>query len=86
MQVKSAKELFSQKKSVVVVKTSTYTHSVEVKTLGFAVETLPSFSLNISLNRSDCGNSFGVFEVYLICINRLYFSVQEITGDFPPPK
>ena len=45
--IKSAEELFSQKKSVLVVKSATYTSSVEVKTSDFFTETLPTFSVNI---------------------------------------
>ena len=40
-------------KSVLVVKSTTYSQSVEVKVLDVIVETLPTFSVNISLNRSD---------------------------------
>ena len=72
--MKSAKELFNQMKSVLVVKSATYTHSVEVKTSDFIVETLPTFSVNISLNRSNFEKSFGLFEVYIIFLNRSYFS------------
>ena len=35
IQMKSAKELFSQVKSVLVVKSATYTHLVKVKTSDF---------------------------------------------------
>ena len=55
MFIKLAEELFSQKKSILVIKSATYTHSVEGKILVFFVETLTNFSANISLNRSDCG-------------------------------
>ena len=48
--MKSAKELFNQMKSVLVVKSATYTHSMEVKTSDFIVETIPTFSVNISLD------------------------------------
>ena len=56
--LKSVKEFMSQKKLNLVVKSATYTHSVEVKTSDVFVETLSTFSVNISLNRSDCGKSF----------------------------
>ena len=46
----SAKELFSQKKSVLVVKSTTFTHSLEVNTLDFFVETVQTFSVNISID------------------------------------
>ena len=72
--MKSAKELFNQMKSVLVVKSATYTHTVEVKASDFIVETLPTFSANISLNRSSFEKSFKKFEVYVIFLNRLYFS------------
>ena len=74
--MKLAKELFSQKKSVLVVKTICYILLVEVKTLDFFFETLPNSCLNTSLNRSDCGKSFGLIEVYIICLNRLYLSIN----------
>ena len=61
-------------KSVLVVKSATYTHSVEVKTSDFIVETLPKFSITISLERSSFKKSFGVFEVYIIFLNRSYIS------------
>ena len=70
--MKSAKELFNQMKSVLVVKSAT--HSVEVKTSDFIVETLPTFSVNISLNRSSFEKSFGLFEVYIIFLTRSYYS------------
>ena len=72
--MKSAKELFNQMKSVLVVKSATYTHSVEVKTSDFIVETLPTFSVTISLNRSSFEKSFGLFEYYIIFMNRSHFS------------
>ena len=72
--MKSTKKLFNQMKSVLVVKSATCTHSVEVKTLDFIIEILPMFSVNISLNRSSCEKSFGLFEVHIIFLNRLYFS------------
>ena len=53
--IKSAKELFSQKKSVLIIKSATYTNTVMGKTSVFFVETLPTFSVNIWVNRSDCG-------------------------------
>ena len=72
--MKSAKELFNQMKSVLVVKSATYTHSAEVKTSDFIVGSLPTFSVNIhvSLNRSSF-EKFGLFEVYIIFLNRSYF-------------
>ena len=78
IQMKSAKELFSQVKSVLVVKSATYTHLVKVKTSDFFVEILPTFSLNISLNRSTCEKSFGLFEVtvYITFLTGSYFSIN----------
>ena len=70
--MKLAKELFNQMKSVLVVKSATYTHSVEVKTSDFIVKT--TVSGNISLNRSKFEKSFELFEVYIIFLNRSYFS------------
>ena len=70
----SAKEVFSQMRSVLVVKSATYTHLVAVKTSDFIAETLPMFTLNISLNRSSFEKSFGLFEDYIIFLNRSYFS------------
>ena len=61
-------------KSVLVVKSATYTHSMEVKTLDIIVETLPTFSVNISLNRSSFEKSFELFKVYIIFLKRPYFS------------
>ena len=72
--MKSAKELFNQMKSVLVAKSATYTHSVEVKTSDLIVETLPTFRVNISPNRSSFEKSFRLFEVYIIFFNRSYFS------------
>ena len=73
--MKSAKELFNQMKSVLVVKSATYTHSVEVKTSDFIVDTIPTFRVKIiSLHRSSFGKSFRLFEVYIIFLNKLYFS------------
>ena len=69
--IKSPVELFSQKKSVLVIKNATYTHFVAVKTSDFFIETLPSFNVNISLNRSDSGKSFGLFKEYITYLNRL---------------
>ena len=68
-----AKELFNQMKSVLVVKRATYTHSVEVKTSDFIVKTTVSRNI-ISLNRSKSEKSFELFEVYIIFLNRSYFS------------
>ena len=61
------------KKSVLVVKSATYTLGGG-ENLG--LETLPTFSVNISQNRSDCENSFGLFKVNVTCLNRLYFSIN----------
>ena len=72
--MKSAKELFNQMKSDLADKNATYTHSMEVKTSDFILETLPTFSVNISLNRSSFEKSFRLFEVYTIFLNRSYFS------------
>ena len=58
-------------KSVLVVKSATYTHSVEVKTSDFIAETLPTFSVNISLNGSSFEKSFGLFEVSRVLVNSL---------------
>ena len=44
--------------------------------LDFFVEILPTFSVNISLNRSDCEKSFGLFKVNGTCLNRLYFFIS----------
>ena len=33
------------------------------------VETLPAFSMDISLNRSDCEKSFGLLRVNVTCLN-----------------
>ena len=68
--MKWAKELFSQMKSVLVDKSAAYTHSVEVKTSDFIVETLPTFSMNMSLYSSSFEKSFRLFEVYIIFLNR----------------
>ena len=59
-----------------MVKSTTYIHLVELKTSDFFVETLLTFSMKISINISDCGKSIGSFEVYITCLNRLYFSVN----------
>ena len=72
-QMKSAKELFNQMKSVLVVKSATYTHSVMVKTSICIVVTLQTFSVNISLNRSSFERFFGLFEVSIIFLNRSFF-------------
>ena len=73
--MKSPKELFNEMKSV-VIKSAIYTHSVEVKTSDFIVETLPTFSVNISLNRSSFEKSFRQFKVHIIFLNRIYFSLN----------
>ena len=70
--MKSAKGLFNQMKSVLIVKSAIYTHSVEVTSSDFLVETLPTFSVNISLNRFGFEKSFELFEVYIIFLNRSY--------------
>ena len=61
-----------------------------MKTLDFFAETLPTFSANISLNRSDSEKSFGLFEVYVTCLNRLQciflLIFVIIFLDFPPQK
>ena len=67
--MKSAKELFNQMKSVLVVKSAIYTRSVELKTSDFIVETLPTFSMNISLNRSCFEKSFGLFEIDIVFLD-----------------
>ena len=61
-------------KSVLVVKSATYTHSVAVKTSDFIVDILAMFSVKIPLNRSSFGKSFRLFEVYIIFLNKYYFS------------
>ena len=55
------------------LKPTPHTHSVEVKTPDLIVETLPTFSVNILLKRSSFEKSFGLFEVYIIFLNKSYF-------------
>ena len=79
--IKSAKELSSQKKSILVTKTATYAHSVEEKTSVFFVETLPTISNSISLNKPDCGKAFGLLEENITYLIRSYFSIN-VHGNF----
>ena len=74
--MKSAKKLFSEMKSVLVVNSATYAHLVEVKTSDFFVETSPIFRVNISLTRSCCEKSLRLFEVCIISLNRSYFAIN----------
>ena len=48
-----------------LLKSATYTHLVKVKTSDFFIDALLTFSMNISLNTSDCGKSFGLFEAHV---------------------
>ena len=90
--MKLAKELFNQMKSVLVVKSATYTHSMEVKTSDFIVKTLPTVSGNISLNRSNLDSkfekSFELFEVYIIFLfDRIFLLIfMVIFLDISPRK
>ena len=70
-----AEELFRQKKSVLVVKTATYTFGGGENLRLFIKKNFP-LSVNISLNKSDCEKPFGLFKVNVTCLNRLYFSIN----------
>ena len=65
-----------------VIKSATYKHLMEGENSVFFVGTFPTFSVNISQNRSDYGKkSFGLFEENITYLNRLYFSIN-FRGDF----
>ena len=57
--MESAKKLFSQKKQILFFQSVPYTNLVEGKTMFLFVEALPFFSINILLNKSDCGKTQG---------------------------
>ena len=69
--IQGCKLILLKKKKIVSV--STYTHSMEVKISVFSFETLPTFSVNISLNISDRGKPFRLLEENITCLNRLIF-------------
>ena len=49
-----------------LLKSAAYTHLVKVKSSDFFVDALLTFSMNISsLNRSDWGKLFGLFEAHV---------------------